>query len=176
MAAGSEAADLVTVSRKEIGERLRTYHEPRLNLEGDKRNSCLPIDCFFLQLNYSFRKWTDTLEARESVEKVITDITDAFLKSPELKVYGLWFKVDPEYNWPLTYFLDAEEDKKRENCPDFRVQYHKAWFDFEEHLNTNVRQKLREQLKEKDPSFHKVSVVLMRACVYVRDDIDDSIL
>ena len=174
MASGSAPADseLSTLSRKQIGELLRPYHEPRLNLEGDKRNSCLPIDCFFLQLNYSFRKRTPTLEARESVEKDITDITDTFLKKSELKVFGDWFKVDPEYNWPLTYFLDAEKDKKREKCQGFRVQCNKAWFDFEEYLNTNVRQKLREQLK-KDPSLHKVSVVLMRACIYVRDDIDD---
>ena len=163
MASENAAADLELITRKQIGERLRAHNQPRLKLEGDERKSCPPIDCFFLQLSYSFRKWINTLEVRESVEKKIMDITDEFLKSPELQVYGEWFKVDPEHNCPLTYFLDAEKHEKRK-------EYNKAWFDFEEYLNTNVRQKLRKQLKEKDPSFRDMPVVLMRACIYVRED------
>ena len=97
-------------------------------------------------------------------------ITDEFLTNPKFnnKAYGEWFKVDPEHNWPLTYFLDAENDKKREEC--LQNQAFKAWFDFEVYLNENVRQKLRKELKEQDPSFRDMPIILMRTCVYFRDD------
>ena len=97
-------------------------------------------------------------------------ITDDFLTNPKFnnKAYGEWFKVDPEHNWPLTYFLDAEKGQRREVCQ--KNQDFNAWFDFEEYLNTMVRQKLRKHLKEEDPSFRDMPVVLMRACIYVRED------
>jgi hypothetical protein len=160
---------LELITRKEIGDRLRGYNESRLQLHREEKNSCncLPIDCFILQLSYSFRKWINTLEIQQSVEKDITAITDEFLLANS--AYGEWFKVDPKHNWPLTYFLDAEKDKKRKIC-----QKDEAWFEFEEYLNKNVRQNLRKKLKEEDPSFRDMPVILMRACIYVRDD--DSIL
>ena len=63
-------------------------------------------------------------------------------------------------------FLMLEKGQRREVCQ--KNQDFNAWFDFEEYLNTMVRQNLRKELKEQDQSFRDMPVVLMRACIYVR--------
>ena len=147
--------DLKIITRKGIGKLLQDY-------KPDDKN---PIDCFFFQLSYPFRKWIKTLEVQESVEDAIAKIADEFFSSKESAVYGKWYKVDD--GWPLTYFLDAQEQKKRQELsPD------ESWYEFEEYLNKNVRQKLREVLKEKDQSFRDLPIVIMRVCKYTRDDDD----
>ena len=93
------------------------------------------------------------------------EITDKFLMTI-CDIYGKWFKVEDDS--PLTYFLDAQEGKKREKC----IKKNDPWFEFEEYLNTNVRQVLRRELKEKDSSFRDMPVKIMRACVYVKETDD----
>ena len=162
MATGGEIVELIT--RKQIGERMQNHRTQATDKE-------IPIDCFFLQMNYPFRKWIRTLEVQQEVEAKITDITDKFLIKGELQGYGKWFKVDPDDDCPLTYFLDAQEGKNREKFPQLKNE---PWYEFEETLNKGVRQELRKELKEKDPSFRDMPVKLMRACMYfkVKDDIN----
>ena len=145
------------ITRKGIGKLLQGYSQgPDTQI----------INCFFLQLTYSFRKWINDLEIQRLVEEKITNITDEFLEKSEIKVCGRWYRVEDDC--PLTYFLDAQKDDKGQKC----LQRNESWFDFEEYLNRNVRQKLRKELKEKDSSFRDMPVKIMRACKYVRD-VDD---
>ena len=144
-----------TINRKGIGDRLRKY-----DLSKSSDGIPIPNDCFFLQLSCPFRKWIESLEKQQQIEKDIASIADEFLESKEIKdlKYGSWFKV--EDCWPSTYFLDAHDRHKPPN-------YNKSkWFEFEEDLNRYVRQKLR---KKKDQSFRDMPIIIMRACRYVRD-------
>ena len=74
--------------------------------------------------------------------------------------YGEWFIV--QGGWPLTYFLDAKESS-------IRQKYDMNWFQFEEDLNMNVRLKFGKRLREKDQSFRDMTIIIMRACRYVKD-------
>ena len=146
------------INRKGIGDLLRKY-----DLSKSSDSIPIPIDCFFLQLSCPFRKWIESLEKQQQIEEDIARIADDFLESQEIKdlKYGSWFKV--EDGQPIMYFLDAHDRQKAQN-------YNKSkWFEFEEDLNTNVRQKLRKTMKEKDQSFRDMPIIIMRACRYVRD-------
>ena len=156
MAQSAQNSSIATINRKGIGDLLRKYDRSK-----SSDSIPIPIDCFFLQLSCPFLKWIDSLEKQKEIVEDITRIADNFLESKEIKdlKYGSWFRV--EDGWPLMYFLDAHVHQ---------TSYTKSkWFEFEEDLNTNVRQKLRKTMKEKDQSFRDMPIIIMRACRYVRD-------
>ena len=136
---------LKSITRKDIRDRLPNSH---------------PIDCFFFQLSYPFsKKW---VKIKQELQDKIAEITDDFLASKENQKFGEWFRF--EDCWSLTYFLDAQGNSSQPSRDIDLIQHLSK---FEEDLNLKVRLKLREKLKEKDPSLPDMHIIIMRACKYV---------
>ena len=144
---------ITSITRKGIGDLLRNY----------EHKEHAPIDCFFFQIQYPFKHLLIQAAGEKEFEKTkneISKIAEQFFLTEETpKECGTWYNVIN--GWTLTYFLDAERDRKSRQS--------KHWFDFEDVLNKKVCIPLREKFKIKYQS-HRVPIVFMRACKYTIDD------
>ena len=149
---------LPLITRTQIGKLLKENYDRSKDYE--------PIDCFYVQAYYSFRKWIDKVQTQKNVEQEMEQVIEKTLNErmasePTEK----WFKLTDW--WPLTYFLDGTEPPKNENGESkFRS---KSDRDLEKQLDKEVREKLRENLKAGDRSFSDIPIIITRACKYTPD-------
>ena len=154
----SDSTVIPAITREKIGGKLKELY--------DGGNPNEPIDCFFVQAFYSFRKWINEAKEQKDVEKVIEKEIEKFLQKrmkqsasdKTVHVKEEWYRVSDW--WPLTYFLITDSEKEDSKFRDESDR------DLEIYLNTNIRKELKDILRAADPGFSDVPIIIMRTCKY----------
>ena len=163
-------AEFPTITREEIGKKLQEKYDSSKDLE--------PVDCFYLQVHYSFREWIDTVKVQKEIEQKMGEVIEEFLRQrmrdgpiikpledgDEVTITENWYKLIDW--WPLTYFLDCKSHGKGSL---FRPSLFSDR-DVEMMIDDDVRKKLREELRAADPSFGDVPIIITRACKYTAEE------
>ena len=143
-----------TITREEIGNKLRSEYD---NVEATKS-----IDCFYIQAHYFFRDWIDAAGQRD-IEQKIGEVIETFLQDRMKKIESeKWSRVTDW--WPLYYFM-VSESRSSDPQPqetDNRKQ--------EKILNDEVRKELKKKLKEANPNFSAIPIIITRAAKYTPTD------